>query len=100
MLAGGEQGGCRYTAGWTSLLIYVERSLWNYVYQHRMSCVVRQAVNDAASVFGTAHFDGFQQQGGSMAANTAVGAFAGVWHVYALEWTLESLKWHALIACS
>jgi len=58
--------------------------------------VVRQAVNDAASVFGTAHFDGFQQQGGSMAANTAVGAFAGVWHVYALEWTLESLKWHAL----
>ena len=53
----------------------------------------RQAVNDAATVFGTAHFDDYQQQGGSLAAYTSVGALAGAWHVYALEWTLESLHW-------
>ena len=63
----------------------------------------RQAVNDAATVFGTAHFDDYQQQGGAMAAHTSVGALAGAWHVYALEWTLESLHWcgallHALAA--
>ncbi|KAK9833432.1 hypothetical protein WJX81_005146 [Elliptochloris bilobata] len=52
-----------------------------------------EAVNDAASVFGTAHFDAYQMQGGSMDANTSVGAFAGAWHVYALDWTLESLHW-------
>ena len=53
----------------------------------------RQAVNDAATVFGTAHFDDYQQQGDSMAAHTSVGALAGAWHTYALEWTLESLHW-------
>lgn len=63
----------------------------------------RQAVNDAATVFGTAHFDDYQQQGSAMAAYTSVGALAGAWHVYALEWTLESLHWcgalpHALRA--
>ena len=70
-----------------------------------MQSSCRQAVNDAATVFGTAHFDDYQQQGGSMAADASVGAFAGAWHVYALEWTLESLHWcgalpHALVTAA
>jgi hypothetical protein len=52
-----------------------------------------QAVNAQASVFGTAHFDDYQTQGGALDASAVAGGFAGAWHVFSLEWTLESLAW-------
>lgn len=52
-----------------------------------------QAVNAQASVFGTAHFDNYQTQGGALDASAVAGGFAGAWHVFSLEWTLESLAW-------
>lgn len=55
---------------------------------------IMEAVNDLSTIMGTAHFGNPKGQlGGLLAADVASGSFAGAYHVYSLEWSLESITW-------
>lgn len=55
---------------------------------------IMEAVNDMSVVMGTAHFGNPKGQlGGQLAADVASGPFAGTYHVYAVDWSWESVIW-------
>ncbi len=53
-----------------------------------------EAVNDMSSVMGTVHFGKPKRQlGGQLAVDTSSGAFAGAFHVYAVDWSWDTITW-------
>lgn len=55
---------------------------------------IMEAVNNLSTVMGTAHFGIPKgQAGASLAADVASGSFAGAYHVYSVDWSLESITW-------
>ncbi|CAL8465137.1 g4672 [Coccomyxa elongata] len=56
---------------------------------------IMEAVNDMSVVMGTAHFGNPKGQlGGQLAADVASGPFASAYHVYAVDWSWESIIWY------
>lgn len=53
-----------------------------------------EAVNDMSSVMGTVHFGDPQGQlGGQLTADFSSGAFANAYHVYAVDWSWDTITW-------
>lgn len=53
-----------------------------------------EAVNNLTEVLGTVHFGNPKGElGGSVVESAATGAFAGAFHVYAIDWNWDSITW-------
>ena len=55
---------------------------------------VMESVNAFNQVFGTLHYGLPQQQlGGALSGSASTGAFAGAFHVYAVDWSWDQISW-------
>lgn len=55
---------------------------------------VMESVNTFSEIFGSLHYGMPQQQlGGSLSQGILTGAFAGTYHVYAVDWSWDEISW-------